>query len=60
MVPPQYEQYLEYSKLTREIYHRYTYQVEPYGMDECWLDVTGCLGVFGDALSVTDGTEIQA
>ena len=41
MVPPQYDQYLKYSKLTRAIYERYTDQVEPFGMDEYWLDVTG-------------------
>lgn len=40
-VPPQYDQYLKYSKLTRAIYQRYTDLVEPYGMDECWLDITG-------------------
>ncbi len=40
MVPPQYDQYLKYSKLTRSIYDRFTDQVEPFGMDECWLDVT--------------------
>ena len=54
MVPPQYEQYLKYSKLTREIYQRYTDQVEPYGMDECWLDVTGSLGACGSALSIAE------
>ncbi|MDR0446312.1 MAG: DNA polymerase IV [Oscillospiraceae bacterium] len=43
-VPPHYEQYLEYSRLTRSIYERYTDLVEPFGMDECWLDVTGCPG----------------
>ena len=41
MVPPQYEQYLKVSQLVRAIYGRYTDQVEPFGMDECWLDVTG-------------------
>ncbi len=40
-LPPQYDQYLKYSKLVRDIYLRYTNQVEPYGMDECWLDVSG-------------------
>ena len=54
MVPPQYEQYLKYSKLTREIYQRYTDQIEPYGMDECWLDVTASLGVCGSALSIAE------
>ena len=32
---------IKYSKLTRSIYERYTDQVEPFGMDECWLSVTG-------------------
>ena len=41
LVPPQYDQYLKYSKLAHSIYYRYTDQVEPFGMDECWLDVTG-------------------
>lgn len=41
MLPPQYEQYLKYSRLVRKIYSRYTDLVEPFGMDECWLDVTG-------------------
>ncbi len=41
VVPPNYDQYLKFSKLARSIYERYTDQVEPYGMDECFLDVTG-------------------
>lgn len=41
IVEPHYEQYMKFSKLAREIYNRYTDMVEPYGMDECWLDVTG-------------------
>jgi DNA polymerase-4 len=42
VVPPQYDQYLKYSRLAHEIYLRYTERMEPYGMDECWLDLTGC------------------
>ena len=40
VVEPQYEYYLKFSKLLHGIYKRYTDQVEPFGMDECWLDVT--------------------
>lgn len=40
-VPPRFDQYLKYSRMTRAIYSRYTEKVEPYGMDECWLDLTG-------------------
>jgi len=47
MLPPQYEQYLKYSRLVCEIYSRYTDLVEPFGMDECWLDVTGSR-IFGN------------
>ena len=42
LVPPQYEQYIKYSRLAREIYGRYTNLIEPFGMDECWLDLTAC------------------
>ena len=54
MLPPQYEQYLKYSKLTREIYQRYTDQVEPYGMDECWIDITGSCENFGGGLAIAE------
>lgn len=41
IVPPHYEAYMKYSNKAKEIYYRYTHQVESFGMDECWLDVTG-------------------
>ena len=46
-VPPQYDQYCKFSRLLRNIYLRYTDLVEPYGMDECWLDVTGSTRLCG-------------
>ena len=54
IVPPQYEQYLKYSKLTRAIYQRYTDMVEPYGMDECWLDVTGSRFLYGSPMRIAE------
>ncbi len=54
VVPPQYEQYLKYSKLTQSIYQRYTNLIEPFGMDECWLDVSGSERMCGDALSIAE------
>lgn len=44
---------MKFSKLAREIYGRYTDQIEPYGMDECWLDVTGS-GCMGTGLEIAD------
>ena len=47
IVPPHYEEYIKYSKLARSVYSRFTDQVEPYGMDECWLDISGTEHIYG-------------
>ena len=52
-VPPHYEQYIKYSALAHEIYGRYTDLIEPFGMDECWLDVTES-SKCGDPLSIAE------
>lgn len=53
LVPPQYDQYLKYSKLAHEIYYRYTDLVEPFGMDECWLDITAS-GAYGTGMEIAE------
>lgn len=53
-VPPHYEQYNKFSILLRNIYLRYTDLVEPYGMDECWLDVTGNDKIHGTGLQIAE------
>lgn len=53
LVPPHYDQYLKFSKLAHQIYYRYTDLVEPFGMDECWLDISGST-VFGTGLEVAE------
>ena len=53
VVPPQYDQYLKYSRLAHEIYYRYTDLCEPFGMDECWLDVTHS-SVFGSGMEIAE------
>ncbi|WP_230197786.1 DNA polymerase Y family protein [Anaerococcus provencensis] len=47
IVPPHYEEYLRHSKMARALYYEYTNQVEPFGLDECYLDVTGSVHLFG-------------
>lgn len=47
LVAPQYDKYVYYSKKVREIYARYTDRIESFGIDECWLDVTGSTRLFG-------------
>ena len=54
VVPPHYEEYIKYSKLARSVYERYTDQVEPYGMDECWLDISGTESLFGSPEKVAN------
>lgn len=39
-VKPHFEEYMRFSELARDIYRRYTDKVEPFGLDECWLDVS--------------------
>ncbi len=41
-VPPRMDLYLRFSHLAREIYRDYTDRIEPFGIDEAWLDVTSC------------------
>ena len=41
VVPPNYELYMRFSRMARTIYLDYSDRVEPFGLDECWLDVTG-------------------
>lgn len=53
-VPPHYDLYMKYSKIAREIYSEYTDRVESYGLDECWLDVTGSTHLFGDGKIIAD------
>ena len=38
-VPPRYDLYLQYSRHVRAICRRYTDLIEPYGMDENWLEI---------------------
>ena len=45
VVTPNYPLYLRYSKLARQIYADFTGLIEPFGLDEAWLDVTGDNGV---------------
>ena len=48
LLPPIYDKYEEYSKKAYNIYKRYTDLIEPFGIDECWLDVTGSTVLFGN------------
>ena len=55
LLPPHHHLYSEYSQKVNAIYSEYTDLVEPFGIDESWLDVTGSLHLFGgDAKALAD------
>lgn len=47
-VPPDFPLYLRFSAMARNIYRDYSDRIEPFGIDEAWLDVTGCAHLHGD------------
>ncbi len=54
LVPPQFDKYVYYSNKIFDIYCQYTDRVEPFGIDECWLDVTGSMRLFKSATAIAD------
>ena len=55
LLPPHHNLYREYSKKVNEIYGHYTDLVEPFGIDESWLDITHSMHLFGgDPVKIAD------
>ena len=52
IVPPRMDLYLRFSELARAVYREYSDLVEPYGLDECWIDCTGSVECFGSGLQI--------
>jgi len=46
--------YEEYSRRLKEIYKKYTHLVEPFGIDECWIDITQTAHLFGGAEKIAN------
>lgn len=44
VVPPDFPTYVRYSGMVRQILTEYTDRVEPFGLDEAWVDLTDCAG----------------
>ena len=49
LVDAHHGKYEFYSKKLREMYSEYTDRVEPFGLDECWLDMTGIVKDYQEA-----------
>ena len=51
-VPPRMDLYLRFSQMAREIYSEYTDKIEPYGIDEAWLDVSDSRNLKGSGMTI--------
>lgn len=54
LLPPHHDLYDEMSRKVNRIYLDVTDQVEPFSVDESWLDVTGSQRLFGDGVTIAD------
>lgn len=53
-VPPHHDKYKKYYRMINKIYERYTDMVEPFSIDESWLDVTASLKLFGTGMEIAE------
>ena len=51
---PHYDEYTKYSKMVNAIYAKYTDMIEPFGIDESWLDVTASQKIFGSGQEIAE------
>ena len=51
---PHYSEYSRYSRMVNDIYARYTDIIEPFGIDESWLDVTASQKIFGSGMDIAE------
>lgn len=54
VVPPHHSLYMQYSQIINGIYAEYTEQVEQFGIDESYLDVTNSRMLFGDGETIAN------
>lgn len=54
LIRPDYSSYYRYSISVMNILKSFTPDVEQYSIDEAWLDVTGCLRLFGSPKNIGD------
>lgn len=57
-LPPNMELYVSVSADVHRVFEQFTPEIEPLALDEAFLDVTGSLGLFGEASEL--GRELKA
>ncbi len=51
---PHYGEYVKFSRAVNKIYAEYTDEIEPFGIDESWLDVTKSRKAFGTGFEIAE------
>ena len=54
LVEAKHDKYIAYSKLVKDIYRKFTDKIESFGIDECWLDVTSSIKMFGSGEEIAE------
>lgn len=54
LLRPHHDKYRHYSRLINAIYYQFTDMVEPFSIDESWLDVTASRKLFGSGKEIAD------
>ena len=60
LIPPDFPSYVKYSKALFSLYTSYTDRVESFGLDECWLDVSGSHSLFGSSEEIASSLRRRA
>ena len=53
-ISPRMDLYLRFSHMAQEIYGEYSDLIEPYGIDESWIDVTNSTSIKGDGYKIAE------
>ena len=54
VVPPHYDRYHRIPHMANQIYRRYSDRVEPFSIDESWVDLTGSVDSFAKGVQVAE------
>lgn len=54
IVHPHYDDYVYYTEKVKDVYRQYTDQVESFGLDEAWIDLTHSQQLFGDGVKLAE------
>lgn len=54
VVAPDMEKYLSYSKKVQQIFCEYSDLVQPFGIDEAWIDITKSIKLFGSVEKIVE------